>query len=122
MAGGSVRGGLLALKIDGKTYSGIGNFTYNLGKRLRTTLIGSTGVDGFSETPQAAFIEGEVRDAQDLSLSDLVGTENVTASLELANGKTFILSAAWYEGEGTANSAEGNFPLRLVSAQEGQEV
>lgn len=122
MANAPIRGGLMALKIDGKVYDAIGNFTFNQGLPLRATLIGATGVDGYSETPQPAFIEGEVRDGSGVSLSDLVGAFDITASLELANGKTFVLAAAWYEGEGTGNTAEGNFPIRLVSQQQGQMV
>lgn len=122
MANAPVRGGLLALKIDGKTYDAIGNFTWNLGLPLRAPLVGATGVDGYSETPQAAFIEGEIRDGSGVSIEDLVGATDVTASLDLANGKTVVLTKAWYEGEGTGNTAEGNFPLRLVSAQRGQIV
>lgn len=122
MANAPVRGGLLALKIDGKTYDAIGNFTWNLGLPLRAQLIGATGVDGYSEAPQAAFIEGELRDGSDVDISALVGATGVTASLELANGKTLVLAEAWYEGEGTGNTQEGNFPIRLVSRQQGQIV
>lgn len=122
MANAPVRGGLLALKIDGKTYDAIGNFTWNLGKPLRATLTGATGVDGYSTTPQPAFIEGEIRDGSGVDIAALVDASGITASLELANGKTLVLSAAWYEGEGTGNTQEGNFPLRLVSGQEGQLV
>lgn len=117
-----VIGGLLALKIDGAVYSAVGNFTWNLGKPVRTTLVGATGVDGYSIAPQPAFIEGEVRDGSDIDLAALVDAEDVTVSLELANGKTLVLSNARYIGEGTGNTAESNFPLRLESSQEGQFV
>jgi len=112
----------LALKIDGKTFDAVGNFTWNLGKPLRAPLIGATGVDGYSEAPQAAFIEGEIRDGSGVSIEDLVGATGITVSLEFSNGKTLVLSNAWYEGEGTGNSQEGNFPARFVSQQEGQFV
>lgn len=117
-----VRGGLLAVKIDGSAYSGIGNFTWNLGKPLRAPLVSATGVDGYSVSPQVAFIEGEIRDGEDIDIDALVSMENGTVSLELANGKTLVLSNAWYEGEGTGNTQEGNFPVRFVSAQEGTFV
>lgn len=114
--------GLLAFKIDGQTYSAVGNFTFNQGLRLRTALVGATGVDGYSEAPQAAFIQGEIRDASDVDLEALVGATDVTATLELANGKTFVLANAWYEGEATGNTQESNFPVRFVSKQEGTFV
>jgi hypothetical protein len=117
-----VRGGLLAVKIDGVAYSGVGNFTYNAGLPVRTALVGATGVDGYSEAPQTAFIEGEFRDGELVDTEALVSATNVTATLELANGKTFVLANAWYEGEGTGNTQEGNFPVRFASDKPGTFV
>lgn len=112
-------GGILALKIDGVVYSAVGNFTYNQGLPLRADLLGATSVDGYTETPQAAFIAGEIRDSTDVDLEKLATATDVTASLELRNGKTFVLANAWYAGEATGNSEQANFPLRLVSNQQG---
>jgi len=117
-----VRGGLLAVKVDGVTYSGVGNFTYNIGAPLRAALIGSTAVDGYSETPQSAFIAGEFRDGEDVDTEALVGMTDVTATLELANGKTFVIANAWFEGDGTGNSQEGNFAVRFASNKRGTFV
>lgn len=122
MAGGRVRGGLLAIKIDGVTYDGVGNFTYNSGAPLRTALLGATSVNGYSEAPQAAFIAGEIRDGQNIDTEALVATTNATVTLELANGKTFVLANAWFEGEGTGNSQEGNFAVRFSSDKQGTFV
>ena len=120
MAG--VRGGLLAVKVNGATFSGVGNFTYNMGKPLRATLTSATGVDGYSVTPQAAFIEGEFRDGQDVDVEALNDVTDATVTLELANGKTFVLANAWRAGEGTMNTQEGNFAVRFESATEGTFV
>lgn len=117
-----VRGGLLAFKIDGVSYSAIGNFTYNAGYPLRTALVGATGVDGYSEAPQAAFIAGEIRDGLDVDTEKLVQATDVTATLELANGKTFVLASGWFEGEGTGNTQEGNFAVRFSSNKIGTFV
>lgn len=117
-----VVGGLLALKLDGAVYSAVGSFTFNQGLPVRTSLIGATGVDGYSQAPQAAFIEGEIRDGSEIDLAKLVQADEITVSLELANGKTFVLSQARYIGEGTGNTAESNFPVRFESSQQGQFV
>lgn len=117
-----VRGGLLAVKVNGKAYSGVGNFTYNQGLPLRTTLTGATEVDGYSVAPQVAFIEGEFRDGEGVDMAVLVQAKDVTATLELANGKTFVLANAWFSGEGTGNTQEGNFAVRFESAAQGQFV
>ncbi|MEG0064707.1 MAG: phage tail tube protein [Pseudomonas sp.] len=122
MAGNRVRGGLLAVKVDGVTYAAVGNFTYNAGGKLRTALMGATGVDGYSEAPQAAFIAGEFRDGEDVDTEALVAITDATITLELANGKTFVLANAWFEGEGTGNSQEGNFAVRFSSDKPGTFV
>lgn len=122
MAGNRVRGGLLAVKVDGRTYSAVGNFTYNSGAPLRTALIGAVEVDGYSEKPQAAFIAGEFRDGEDVDTEALVAIVDATVTLELANGKTFVLANAWFEGEGTGNSEEGNFAVRFSSNKRGTFV
>lgn len=122
MATNRVRGGLLAAKVDGKAYSAIGNFTYNQGLPVRATLIGADSVHGYSETPQAAFIEGEFRDGEGVDMAALMKATDATVTLELANGKTFVLSNAWFAGEGTGNTQEGNFSVRFESATQGEFV
>ena len=114
-----VVGGLLSFKVSGKVYSAVGNFTYNAGYPIRAAVVGATKVDGYSETQQAAFIEGEIRDGEGIDTELLVQMKDETATLELANGKTFVLANAWYEGEGTGNSEQGNFPVRFSSDKQG---
>lgn len=116
------RGGIIYLKIDGVQYEAIGNFSYNLGTEKRESLVGSSGVQGYKATPQPAFIEGEIRDSSDLSLKKMSELDDVTATLELANGKTVVLKKAYSVSEGTGNSEEGNIPFRLESALPGEEI
>jgi hypothetical protein len=113
-------GGIIELKVDGSILSAKGNFTYNLGRPMREAVVGSDAVHGFKETPQACFIEGEITDHASLNLDALVRTENATAYLRLANGKAVVLREAWFAGEGTGNTEEGNIAFRLegTSAEE----
>jgi hypothetical protein len=113
-------GGVIELKVDGSILSAKGNFTYNLGRPKREAVVGADTVHGFKETPQACFIEGEITDHASVSLDALTRLENVTAYLRLANGKVIVLRDAWYAGEGTGNTEEGNLGLRLegISAEE----
>jgi hypothetical protein len=71
--------------------------------------------------PQPAFIEGEITDSAALSLSKLVTITDATVTLELANGKVIALRNAWYAGEGTGQSEEGNIAFRFEAA-DGEEV
>lgn len=107
------RGGIIYVKIDGKQVDAKGNFTYNLGVPKRDTIIGSDSVHGYKETPQAPFIEGEITDSASLDLASLLKTDGATITLELGNGKVIALREAWFAGEGTGNTDEGNIPVRF---------
>ncbi len=113
MAGKNRIGGTIALKVNGEIYFAKGNFTYNLGKPKREGVIGADTVHGYKETPQIPFVEGEITDRKELSLEDLVTLDEATITLELANGKVIALSEAWYAGEGTGNTEEGNIACRF---------
>ena len=120
MAGNNRIGGVISLKVNGDIYFAKGNFTYNIGKPKKEGVVGADVVHGYKETPQIPFIEGEVTDRNELSLEDLVTLDDATITLELANGKVITLSEAWYAGEGTGNTEEGNIACRFegMSAEE----
>ncbi|KHK61244.1 phage tail tube protein [Pseudomonas frederiksbergensis] len=120
MAGKNRIGGIIALKVNGDIYFAKGNFTYNLGKPKREGVVGADTVHGYKETPQVPFVEGEITDRNELSLEDLVTLDDATITLELSNGKVISLSEAWYAGEGTGNTEEGNIACRFegMSAEE----
>jgi hypothetical protein len=116
------RGGTISLNRNGVSQECKGNFTFNLGFPKREALMGSSGILGYKETPQVAFIEGEIVDRGDLSIADLVQAADETITLELATGKVVMLRGAWYAGEGTGNTEEGNIGVRFESKQQGEEV
>ena len=107
------RGGIIFLQIDGETLDAKGNFTYNLGRPMREAVVGHDNVHGYKEVPQVAFIEGEITDRGTLDLSGVLQADEVTVTLNLANGKTVVLRDAWFSGEGTGNTEEGNVAVRF---------
>ncbi len=111
------RAGILYLKVNGNQYDAKGNFSYNMGAPKREAIVGADAIHGFKETPQVPFIEGELTDRSDFDLSALLNLENATATLELANGKVFVLRDAWYAGEGTVQTEESNINFRLEGIQ-----
>lgn len=117
----SRRAGIIFFKVDSIQYSAKGNYTYNLGKPKREAIVGADEVHGFKETPQVAFVEGEITDASDLDLAGLVVLDGVSVTLELGNGKVILVRDAWYAGEGTGNSDEGNIGVRFEGLS-GEEV
>lgn len=114
--------GIIAVKINGEQVLAKGNFTYNLGKPKREAVVGADSTHGYKETPQVAFIEGEITDRSDVSLETLVTTKDATVTLELGNGKIIVLRDAWFAADGTGNTEEGNVGVRFegMSAEEVQ--
>ena len=107
------RGGIIQVQVNGVLYDARGSWTYNLGRPKREPIVGADGVHGYKETPQVPFIEGEITDRGDLDLAALVTLKDATATLQLANGKVIVLRDAWYAGEGTGNTGEGNVAVRF---------
>ena len=48
--------------------------------------------------------------------------DNATVTLDLAIGKTIVLSNAWFAGEGSVTTGEAEIAVRFESRHEGQEV
>lgn len=115
------KGGIIFLKTDSELLDAKGEFTYNLGQPKREAVVGADQVHGYSETPQVAFIEGEVTDSQGLDVEKLTNISDATVTLELANGKVFVLRNAWFAGEGNIGTQQGNIAVRFEGLQ-GEEI
>lgn len=107
------RAGMIQLTIGGVQHDAKGNFSYNLGRPVREAVVGADSVHGYMEKPQVAFIEGEITDRGTLDLAALVETKDTTVALVLGNDKVIMLRDAWFAGEGTGNSEEGNIAVRF---------
>lgn len=114
------KGGIIQVQVNGEIFDAKGNWTYNLGRPVRETIVGADTVHGYKESPQPAFIEGEITDRGTLDLESLVTLTDATITLTLANGKVIVLRDAWFAGEGTGNTEEGNVAARFegISADE----
>lgn len=115
------RAGTLFFKVDGTQYDAKGTFTYAPNFEKKTAIVGADKVHGFAGEQVPAFIEGAVTDAPELNLAALVGVEDATVTLELANGKTFMLRNAWYAGEGNPSTEQAEIPVRFEGL-EGEEM
>jgi hypothetical protein len=114
------RAGIIYVQVDGQQLDAKGSWSYNLGLPKRDAVVGADRVHGFKETPQVAFIEGEITDRNDVDLAKLMSIEDGTVTLELANGKVVVLRNGWFAGEGTAQTEEANVAVRFegLSAEE----
>ncbi len=106
-------GGIIFVKIDGAQVRAKGAFTYDLGVPQRKSVVGHDGVHGFSETPKAAYLEGEITDGRNIDLKALQSISNSTITLDLANGKTILFPQAVYTGDGTAGTEDGNAKVKF---------
>lgn len=107
------KGGIIFLKVDGQQLSAKGDFSYSLLQSKKEAVIGSDGIHGYKETPVAPYIEGEITDAAALDVKSILDLNASTVTLELANGKVVVLRDAWYAGDGTTSTGEGNIQVRF---------
>jgi len=106
-------GGIFHLRIDTKLYqAGEGAFTFSPGGIKREAKLSSSGVAGFTAKPIVPFVDGELILSKELEISDLQKADNVTVTLDLYSGKTFILREAFFVGEGEA-STDGTLKIRF---------
>lgn len=114
-------GGIIFFKVDGALFQAKGEFTYNLGVPKRSAVVGQDQVHGFSEIPQVPMIEGSITDNDELDVEALLNLRDATATLELANGKIFILRSAFFAGDGNITTTEGEIEVRFEGLK-GEEV
>lgn len=114
------RAGIIELQYNGNTLDAVGSFTCNYGRNKKEGLVGPTGVQGYKENPQIAYIEGEIRDMQDLDVDDILLFDDGTITLTYANGKSFMLEQAWYAADGDIDTEEGKIQVKFegMSADE----
>jgi len=115
------RAGIIYFTVNGVRQDAIGSFTCGYGTPKREALIGSDGVHGYKETPQVAFIEGEIRDRADLDLKALFNSSEVTAHVEFGNGKGWAVRDGWYAGDATVQTEEANVGIR-IEGPDGEET
>lgn len=122
MADKNRRAGLIWVQIDGRRLEAKGSFTIQPGRPLRNSIIGADGVHGYAETAQVAYIEGATTDHPELDTVALRDSTGLTVTLELNNGKTWVLEDAWYAGEGTMTTEESEIGIRFESKHQAQEM
>ncbi len=116
-----LRAGTIFLKRNGSRLDAKGNFTYRPKVKKNEMIVGSDTIHGPKQTVQVPYIEGEITDRSDLNLTELFSAIDETITLELANGKTFVLRKAMYAGEATCQTEEGNVSVRW-EGQDGEEI
>ncbi len=122
MAGNQRLGGMIQVQVAGVMQSCKGNFEYNLGIPKRTPVMGATGVLGYTEEAQPAFLKGSIVDRADLDMAAFLATTNATVTLAAGNGKTIMFRDAWQTADGTVKTEDGEVEIEFNSRFQAKEV
>lgn len=107
-------GGITLCTIDGVPYRVRGNVTINLGQPKREAVVGLSGVDGYTEKPQAPSASGELTDDRKVSIKNaILNMTSSTVTFECANGKEYFFEEAYYSGDGNIETEEGKVALEI---------
>lgn len=100
-------GGILSLRVDGNQYEARGNFQVTPSKVKRTGVAGQDGVHGYIEEPIVPQIAGDLSIGNQLSVEALEQITDATVQVQLANGKTYVLTSAWTEAAFVIDAHDG---------------
>jgi Phage tail tube protein len=106
-------GGTLSLRVDGNTYEARGAFQTMPSAVKRTGVAGADGVHGYIEEPVVPMIKGDISIGNSLSVDILDGITDSTIQLALANGRTYVLTNAWYVAGTTIDAHDGKIPVQF---------
>ena len=89
------------LQIDGDKNWAVSDdsVSYATGGPKREAVLSSSGVAGYSEKPTVPYIEGSFLDIPERDFDLLSRMSSVTVQLDKPNGRSVILSQAWYAGD-----------------------
>jgi hypothetical protein len=100
-------GGTLSFTIDGTAYEVRGSFEVQASSIKREGIAGQSGVQGYTEMPVVPGFKCDLTTNGALSFAALESISNATMQANLANGKTYVLTQAWFNSGTTISAAEG---------------
>jgi len=108
--------GMANIRVNGKIVRSKPGATCDLGGVTREPIMGSTGLDGFSETPRASRVTFSVTDKSNIKLSDIKDVTNGVITFESVShkgqlGKVYIIRNASCSGEAEVTAGEGDTPF-----------
>lgn len=104
---GTPIGGTAYIKADGVQYALRGNLTISADEVEREGVAGGDGVHGFLERPRVPSISGDLSMTPDLSITALRAHRDVTVTVELVDGRVYVLRNAWTADAMELNVADG---------------
>lgn len=111
--------GTCFVKIDGDQFDLKGGVECPVSNNVKETQMGTNGPGGYSEMAQRPFIKLTAFVPPNFPLATISSRDDMTITAELANGKVYVLSNAWLEGEATVKNDDGTTDLEF-SGMNGQ--
>lgn len=113
-------GGTAFLTVDGQQYDLRGNWTVSPDMIEREGVAGQDTVHGYIERPRVPWMQGDISDNGELSLDAVRRINNATVTLQLNNGKVYILRNAWSAEARELNTSDAQMQVRFegMSSQE----
>lgn len=115
MAGKNQVTGRAFIRVNGALLRTKNGAKLNFGNPTREPVIGDNGVEGFTEKPEAPFIEGVVIHKKGTPTDQLANFTDGTVIFEADSGVSYVLSEAWQSMpiEITAQDAGGEVPVKF---------
>lgn len=105
--------GVCYIKVDGEQLEVKGSIETPLSENVKETQMGANGPAGYSEVAQRPYIKGTFFFLDNFPIEKLSTGTDMTITAELANGKTYVLSQAWKEGESAVSNDDGTVELEF---------
>ncbi len=105
--------GTCYIKVDGEQLELSGGVEIPMAATKKERKSSSTGVVGYAETVQEPYIKGTFYVPSDFPREKLEQSDNMTITVELANGKVYTQSESWVEGEMVMKSEEGTVDIEF---------
>lgn len=99
--------GTCYFKVDGEQHETTGNIEAPLTSVNRTTLNSSTGVAGYKEEQRTPYIKATLYIPKTFPRSKLEETDDMSITVEFANGSVYTLAGAYVVGEPSYDSDAG---------------
>jgi len=113
-----VKHGIFSINVNGKLYSGKGEFTINPGVETNTAIMDTNGsVAGFSGEPKAPSIKGSITLDEVLDPITIAKISGATFTLDFIDGPTYILSNCSYTADGDLTTTEGEFQMEFTGSK-----
>lgn len=107
--------GIASIAIDGVAYDVKGDLNWSPSSIERKTLIGQSGIPGYSEMPIAGWVSGTLFDNGGITVGDFNEMTNVTIQIIQANGKQIVGTGMWSTEANEVQSEPGTFVVKFES-------